>query len=276
MKKIENQPFVIFDVETTGLSPQYGDRIIEIAGIKIQGGNILDRFSSLVDPLRPVSYGAYLVNGISAEMLEGAPTADKVIPQFMDFARDSCLVGHNIRFDLSFLKSELARLDREDELTHSYVDTVRMAKALYPEAGRYSLLNLAQLFSVANEQSHRAMGDVILTVGVFGRLVERARQQGIVGAPMLMEFFGKNCSPDQVSGVSNLALIQDAIAQSKILQLRYFAARSPYFSFTCVTPRRIIGSGENCSMSGYCHSSQGHRQFKLRRIIEAEVTEISK
>jgi len=273
MTLIETQPFVIFDVETTGLSPQYGDRIIEIAGVKVQGGKILERFSSLIDPLRPVSYGAYLVNGISAEMLEVAPTADKVIPQFMDFARDSCLVGHNIRFDLSFLQHELARLDREEELNHSYVDTVRMAKALYPEAGRYSLLNLAQLFSVANNQTHRAMGDVILTLGVFGRLVERARQQGIVGAPMLMEFFGKNLSADQALGVATLELIQDAITQSKILQLRYFASHSPHFSLTRVTPNRIIGTGANRAMSGYCHSSQGQRKFKLRRIIEAELTE---
>ncbi len=275
MLTIEQQPFVIFDVETTGLSPKHGDRIIEIAGVKVQGGQILDRFQSLINPLRPVSYGAFLVNGISSEMLENEPTADAVIPRFMDFAAGSCLVGHNIRFDLSFLLSELARLDREDEAERSYVDTVRMARALYPEAGRYSLLNLARMFSVADQQSHRAMGDVVLTLGVFGRLLESARQQGIVDIGKLTDFFGKNCFTDKEATDPTLELVRQAIAQAQTLQLRYFSSRFPHFSLTRVTPRRISGSGANRTLAGYCHKTNGARQFKMKRIIEAELAESS-
>src|SRR3990167_4128835 len=90
-KKIDDVDFVVFDVETTGLSPKDGDRIVEIGALRYKNGQAWDSFSSLLNPQRPVSPGAFAVNRISQEMLKDAPAASEVLPKFLEFAGKSCL-----------------------------------------------------------------------------------------------------------------------------------------------------------------------------------------
>jgi len=190
VRDFHDTEFVVFDVETTGLSPKSGDRIIEIAALKIRGLKPVESFSSLVDPERELSYGAFLVNGISEEMLDGAPAAEDVIPDFLDFAGSACLVGHNIRFDLAFLDYELFRLDRRDSKAYPHVDTLRMSRRLLPGLARYSLQSVARSFGIMRPQQHRAMSDVELTSEIFHRLLHIAGEEGIQDTPSLLRHFG--------------------------------------------------------------------------------------
>lgn len=90
-KNLEEVEFTIFDTETTGLEPQSGDRIVEIAGVRLKGKETISTFQSLVNPHRAISEGAFQVNRITQDMLKGAPEADAVLPEFLEFAKGSCL-----------------------------------------------------------------------------------------------------------------------------------------------------------------------------------------
>ncbi len=169
---LKETEFVIFDVETTGLYPAAGDRMVEVAALKVRGLKPVEEFHSFVDPQREISFGAALVNGISSQMLEGAPPAKEVIPRLLNFFRESYLIGHNIKFDLGFLYQEvsLAGLRLEKELWT--IDTMRMARKLLPGLGRYPLWWVAQSLGIDTRQEHRAMADVYLTWDVFKKLLE--------------------------------------------------------------------------------------------------------
>ena len=134
--RIDKAQFTIFDVETTGLYPYSGDKICEIAAVRVNSScKRPKKFSSLVDPGRPISYGAFSVNGITASMLAGKPTIDKVLPKFLKFAEDSVLVAYNAGFDLGFLESAMGE-DKEMLKDYLVIDALALARRLFPEAGR--------------------------------------------------------------------------------------------------------------------------------------------
>ena len=172
--------FVIFDVETTGLFPETGDRIVEIAALKIVDLQIVDKFHSLVDPKREISFGAYEVNGITPEMLKGAPEAKDVLPRLLKFLGPAHLVGHNVRFDLGFLCHELSLLDMKLHEKTMVVDTLKLARRILPSLDRYPLWLVAESLGIEIEQRHRAMADVELTLQVFQKLIERKKSKSPV------------------------------------------------------------------------------------------------
>jgi len=104
---VDEVTFTVLDVETTGLNPQYGDRVCEIALLRCEGGRELGRFHSLVDPGRPISPGAFAVNRIRDEDLIGAPLFADIASTVLEMLGNSVLVAHNAPFDLGFLGSEL-------------------------------------------------------------------------------------------------------------------------------------------------------------------------
>ncbi len=108
LRDLDEVEFTIFDTETTGLEPNYGDRIVEIAGIRIRGEAKTGAFHTLVNCGRPISEAAFNVNKITEEMLKGAPTIDTVIPDFLGFIEDTYLCSYNVTFDLEFLNNEFA------------------------------------------------------------------------------------------------------------------------------------------------------------------------
>ena len=106
--KLQEAAYTVFDVETTGLYPYAGDKICEIGAIRIEPGEPKKIYQSLINPKRAISYGAYKVNGITRDMVEGKPTIDEVIPGFLEFIKGSILVAYNAGFDLGFLDNAVS------------------------------------------------------------------------------------------------------------------------------------------------------------------------
>lgn len=182
--------FVIFDVETTGLSPVDGDRIVEIAAVKIRGPQIVDRFYSLVNPQRSIPSQASQVNNITDEMVATAPLAADVLPQMIHFIGGACVTGHNVRFDLNFLCYELALIGRRLNDQTPAVDTLKMARELLPYLSNHKLAYLARSLGVVVDQTHRAMADVEITVAVFLRLMEMAGDKNLQKVSVFLDQFG--------------------------------------------------------------------------------------
>ncbi|MBP9853616.1 MAG: 3'-5' exonuclease [Candidatus Omnitrophica bacterium] len=181
---------VVFDVETTGLFPKDGDRIIEIAAIKVKNNVVTDTCTFLINPGREIPMEAQRINKITDEMVAGAPTAAEVLPGMIDFIGSASLVGHNIKFDLDFLCYELSLCGRKLRTTTQALDTLKMARMLLPQMNRHRLSNVAQYFGVEILETHRALADVKLTVAVLDRLFFLAHQQGIQTVPDIIKQFG--------------------------------------------------------------------------------------
>lgn len=166
--------FTVFDVETTGLDPRKGDRIVEIAGVRVEGGGIREEhtFVELVNPERAIPWEAKRINKIDDVDVAGAPTIDQVLPRFLAFAENSLLVAHNAQFDMGFLEVERQHC-------WGYVDipeclcTMRLSQSLFPREFRHNLDILAERLKLqAPPGRHRALPDVLLTAQALLRLIE--------------------------------------------------------------------------------------------------------
>ncbi|MCA9371190.1 MAG: 3'-5' exonuclease [Candidatus Peregrinibacteria bacterium] len=166
--------FTVFDVETTGLDPRKGDRIIEIAGVRIEDGVIMEStaFVKLVNPERSIPWEAKQVNKIADEDVLTAPTIDQVLPQFLEFAQGSILVAHNCDFDIGFLMNE-------KDLCWGYIDipeclcTMQLSKSLFPHEFRHNLDVLSARLHIAMPQHrHRALPDVLMTAQALLNMID--------------------------------------------------------------------------------------------------------
>lgn len=171
--------FVIFDIETTGLSVMDGDRIIEIAAARVKGGKVIDQYATFVNPKRPLNAEAMKTNGITEKMVKGQPTADIVLPQFLDFVAGSAIVAHNASFDIKFIAYELALYGRRIKDSTIVIDSLKMARALLPQLGSFRLEYLANALGVRVKETHRAMADVELLTQVFHKLLYMTEDHGL-------------------------------------------------------------------------------------------------
>ncbi len=182
--------FTVFDTETTGLDPKKGDRIVEIAGVRVEDGVIKEdhAFVELVNPERKIPWEAAQVNKISDEDVAAAPTIDQVLPKFLDFAKGTILVAHNADFDMGFLETE-------KELCWGYVDipeclcTMRLSRSLYPHEFRHNLDVISARLSIPMPQNrHRALPDVLMTAEA---LLKMLKECGVTELDKLRNLAGK-------------------------------------------------------------------------------------
>ncbi len=166
--------YVVFDLETTGLSP-VADKIIEFGAVKVQGGKIIDRFSTFVNPERPIPFNIEKLTGINDNMVIDAPLIDKVLPEFLDFCEGCIMVAHNAGFDMSFIENKSREMGIEREYT--IIDTVAMSQFLVVGLGKYTLDSIAKALQVQLINHHRAVEDAECTALVFLKLLNMLRDQ---------------------------------------------------------------------------------------------------
>ena len=133
--------YIAFDIETTGLDPMY-DEIIEIGAIKIENGKEVEVFSTLVKPKYEIDEFISELTGITNEMVKESPSIDKVLPEFIDFIKDSIILGHNVNFDINFIYDNLIKCDM-NPITNDFIDTLRLSRRLLPELKHHRLSDLA-------------------------------------------------------------------------------------------------------------------------------------
>lgn len=161
--------YVVFDLETTGTSC-ITDEVVEISAIKVQHGEIVDEFSTLVNPGRPIPYYASEVNGITDDMVKYSPSFEEALSEFLNFAGDAVLVGHNIHtFDMKFLYRDAERFWGET-IGNDYIDTLQIARAYLPVLNRHRLVDLADHYRVDARGAHRALNDCRMNHLVFEHL----------------------------------------------------------------------------------------------------------
>ena len=168
--------FMVFDIETTGLSKDR-DKIIEIGAVKISGGKIIDTFSSFVNPKRPLPQEIVALTNITDDMLKGAPLIEDILPDFLDFAGNSVLVAHNAGFDMGFIRVAAKSIQRT--ISNTVLDTVELSRTMFPELPKHKLNIMAKHLGITLENHHRAVDDAVATAHILLKCIELLREKNI-------------------------------------------------------------------------------------------------
>ncbi|WP_110112798.1 PolC-type DNA polymerase III [Bacillus sp. CGMCC 1.16541] len=181
--------YVVFDVETTGLSAVY-DTIIELAAVKMKEGEIIDRFESFANPHHPLSATTIDLTGITDDMVQEAPEVEEVLKKFHDWMGDAILVAHNASFDMGFLNVGLKKIGLE-KAPNGVIDTLELARFLYPDMKNHRLNTLAKKFDVDLTQHHRAIYDAEATGYLLAKMLKDTLEKDITHHNQLNDYMGQ-------------------------------------------------------------------------------------
>ncbi|MCB7305370.1 PolC-type DNA polymerase III [Bariatricus massiliensis] len=185
--------FVVFDIETTGFSA-ISDKIIEIGAVKVEKGVITEKFSTFVNPKRPIPFKITQLTSITDEMVLDSPYIETVLPQFLEFVGDAVLVAHNAGFDVGFIEQNCRYQDIEPHFVS--VDTVALARVLLPSLSRFKLDTVAKALNISLENHHRAVDDAGATAEIFVKFVEMLKERDITTLKGVNRF--GNLNPDAI------------------------------------------------------------------------------
>ena len=173
---LDDTTYCVFDLETTGISFRT-EKITEIGIMKVRNGEVIDSFETFVNPEKPIPMRVQEITHITDEMVKDAPTIEEIMPKVLEFFGDSVLVAHNADFDTSFIKYNCDRMGLKFDNT--YLDTLRLAKDLFPDYKKYKLGIIAENLGIKVEVAHRALDDVDTTVKVFNVMLKMLKDKGI-------------------------------------------------------------------------------------------------
>ncbi|GAB4321570.1 MAG: exonuclease domain-containing protein [Candidatus Zixiibacteriota bacterium] len=260
---LSEHPIAVVDVETTGLSPRNGDRVCEIAVIRRNPDGTLRRFVSFVDPQRRISAGAFAVNGITPDMLHGAPLFCAVRSELDAILSDAMFVAHNAPFDLGFVQHEFA-LCGCDFTTIGVIDT-RLLSRRFLRLSSHSLASVARHFGISQPSAHRALADCETTLRVLDAIVDQAN---LASVPV-SELMNVTVSVGPPVAVPTPALpdgLADLIRRDGEVEITYLTARGSR-SRRSIRDIQVFRMGEHVYLTGFCSLRQAERQFRLDRIL---------
>ncbi|NLG51802.1 MAG: WYL domain-containing protein [Chloroflexi bacterium] len=267
---IDDIPLLYLDVETTGLNPAYGDRIIEVGALRCEYGEIVGSLEQLVNPQRGISSGAFAVNGISNEMLADAPMFHQIIDQLTPLMEGAVIVGHNVGFDLSFLAAEFAQIGLTLPEPVA-LDTCRLARQCFVFPS-YSLTRLADFLGIEVGTAHRAMADVLVTRELFNRIAYKLWRRGVRTLEAFVQAQGGLPGYEIAQPRNVPPLVQEALRRNTLLRLSY-TAESGEITDRLVRPLKLTTLGGNLSIVAYCYLRHARRNFRLDRIVAMELVE---
>ena len=266
---LDDLTFAFLDVETTGLSPRYGDRVCEIAVVRSRADLIQATYATLVNPERSISPGAASVNGLTDDDVRDAPRFAEIADTVLATLRDAVLVCHNAPFDLGFVGSEMLRAGRAFRAPVA-IDTLLLARQCYRFRSN-SLSNVARALEISTPDAHRALGDAMTTRAVVNRFIEDFWKQGKRTLGDVLALQGNETFVVTTLVVDPLPPeIAEALSSGKRLFLEYVDARGEK-SERWVTPREVIGVGDTLTLVAHCHLRDERRQFRLDRIVKMEI-----
>ncbi len=265
--------YVVFDIETTGFSP-VTNRIIEIGAVKVENGQITDRFSAFVNPQVPIPFEIEKLTGISDSMVIDADTIEVILPRFLEFVGDAALVAHNASFDVGFIKENAKRQNIPVDFT--YVDTVGIARTLLTGQAKYTLDAVAKTLKISLENHHRAVDDAECTAEIFLKFIEMLKKDDVYTLEALNEL-GK-ASVDAVRKLHSYHIIILAKNQTGRINLYKLISEShlKYFYKRPLIPKSLIQKyREGLILGSACEAGElfgamldGQGDEQIARIVE--------
>ncbi|HEY4400089.1 MAG TPA: PolC-type DNA polymerase III [Lactobacillaceae bacterium] len=244
--------YVVFDLETTGLSAIY-DKIIELSAVKMQAGNVIGEFSEFINPGFPLSETTINLTSITDAMVANADTEENVFRKFREFYGDAVLIGHNVTFDVGFMNTGFRRYGMA-EFTNPIIDTLTLARFLHPDFRSYRLNTLAKKFGIVLEQHHRAIFDSETTGHLAWQFVKDAKARyGIERHDQLNDYMTEGDAWKHARPFHATILVQNQIGLKNLFKL-VSLSNTKFFNRVARIPRSLlqqyregllIGSGDN-------------------------------
>ena len=268
-KKIDEEEFVVFDIETTGLN-SHTNKIIEIGAVKIKSGRIIDRYSQLINPGISIPYHITEITSITNEQVANQPKIDEVIGKFVDFIGDAVLVAHNAPFDMGFIKRDIKEYLNID-LENSVIDTLQMARDLFPDFKKYGLGDLNKSLGLALEKHHRAVDDSQATANMFIIFLEKYKEKGIEYLKDINKGFEVNVKKQSLKNIMVQVKTQEGLKNMYKLvsegHIKYFGNKKARIPKSVLKENReglIVGS----SLSAHFMNSGELVELYLRHDLE--------
>ncbi|AOY78423.1 PolC-type DNA polymerase III [Clostridium formicaceticum] len=208
--------YVIFDIETTGLSNK-NDRITEIGAVKIKDMQVVDRFSALVNPEMTIPEKVIELTGITNQMVQDAPTIEEVLPRFLAFVGNSCLVAHNADFDMGFIRENAKKLGCR--LSSPVVDTLKLSRILLNHLKRHKLNIIAKDLGIALENHHRAVEDAEATAEVFIKFIGMMKDKNIFTLQDINQHLSKKVDISKLNAYHIIFLVQNQTGLKNLYHL---------------------------------------------------------
>lgn len=266
MFDLSSAHFAFLDLETTGLSPWFGDRICEVGVVLTQGRRIKEQFQLLINPERPLSPGAASTNGLSDEQLAHGRVFAKAADLVEKWLTGRVVVCHNAQFDIQFLDSEFRRLNREIQIPN-LIDTLMLARQNYTLPS-YSLLSIAEAFHIPVRTVHRALDDAHTARSIFFAMMDGLKE---INRAALDDYIGIYSSPAWPNdGIQLPTELGEAIYSQKKLFIRYIDGEGQE-SQRWITPKQVTGLSDYVYLLAHCHMRNAERSFRLDRIVEVRV-----
>lgn len=273
-KKIDEEEFVVFDIETTGLN-SHTNEIIEIGAVKIKAGRIVDRYSQLINPGRSIPYHITEITSITDEQVANEPKIDEVIGKFVDFIGDAVLVAHNAPFDMGFIKRDIKKYLNID-LQSSVIDTLQMARDLFPDLKKYGLGDLNKTLGLALEKHHRAVDDSQATANMFIIFLDKYKEKGLEYMKDINVGFEVNVKKQSLKNIMVLVKTQDGLKNMYKLvsesHIKYFGNKKARIPKSVLAENReglIIGSSLSAHFMNIGELADLYLRHDLEKLEEA-------
>ncbi len=269
----ENTPYVVFDVETTGLNAAE-NTIIEIAAVKMRGTEIIDTWSELIDPGHPIGAKTTEITGITTEMVAGKPKIDVVLPQFKEFAGDAILVAHNAEFDQGFINACALRIGMET-WKNPFLDTLPLARLLYPGMRNYRLGTIAKRLNVELINAHRALDDTVALANVLQHMLKELREKEIGSLSALNE--ASNAQADYKSSrpFHLTILVKDKTGLKNLYKLVSRSHTETFYRWPRIMRSQLIKHREGLLVGTACKEGELFQAI-LRGKTKEELKEVAR
>jgi DNA polymerase III epsilon subunit family exonuclease len=270
IQTLHDTPLAFLDVETTGASADFGHRVIELGIVRVERGQKVAEYTQLINPQRRVSPGVTALTGISQQMVDGQPTFAEQFPAALELLKGAIVLGHNVRFDLSFLRKEFRRCGTEitQALNDAPVlDTVRIARRRFGRGGN-GLQTLAPRLGVYPSIAHRALADAQTTALVFEKLMDPVGGWSMCLCDAIAQQGGPMGLLPVNPRESLLPLeLEEALERRKPVTMEYVDARQNRTQ-RVIEPLHVRRRGGELILIAHCQLRGEQRTFKLERIVQ--------
>ena len=268
---IEDTTFVVFDLETFGLN-SHKNEIIEIGAIKLKGTRIVDTFSSFVNPNKIIPKRISELTHITQDMVDNAPAIEDVLPKFLEFTKDAVMVAHNSAFDMGFIRRDAKKYMGID-YKPPIIDTLQMARDLYPDLKGYNLDRLNKIFKLSLENHHRAIDDAQSTAKLFIMFLEKYIENGVVNVEDMNGAFPLNIQKQATRNIvviaKNLTGLQNLYRLVSEAHIDYYGSKKPRVLKSRVDKLReglIVGSSLTSHFSNDGELAEYYMRYDLENV----------
>ncbi len=262
---------VVFDLETTGLSP-VSCQIIEIGAVLIRGGEVVERFDTFVDPGIPIPEEITRLTSITDEMVKGAPTVDAALRDFFAFVGERMLIAHNANFDVGFVRAYAQKCNLPFNAT--YLDTLALSRYVNAELKSHRLNVIADFYELGEFHHHRASDDAAMLAAVFARMLNRLRGEGIRDFDALITAMSDKADPLQIRPTHMILLAKNETGLKNLYKLVSESYLSYYKRFPRIPKSLLDNHREGLIVGSACEAGELFRAM-LEGRTESEIEEIA-